>query len=351
MRAVFVLGDEQVVVREIPDPKPGPRQVTVRVKTAGICGSDLLSWHGGPRQDLADAGGDALVPGHEASGVVELVGDGVTGLRPGDRVVVWAHCAGDCARCAHTRATEQWFCREGGDTRRRPNQGGDAEILLAQDWQCLRLPSALDFDAGSVLACDGGTAYQCLRRLDVTESQTVAILGGGPLGLATLMFARAMGARTIVAESIPDRLELARSLGADAVIDAAREDAPAAIRELSGGRGADAVFECSGSDASQRDAIEAVRPGGGVGYAGYVSRGGRPEGAIDPAAFIWKQATLVGCSAYPPSLFPEVARFAVERRLRLEDLVTHRFRLDDAAEAFRLAGSRRSGKVLLDPSS
>ena len=348
MRAVFVLGDEQVVVRDSPDPTPGPGQVTVRVRTAGICGSDLHNWYGTPREELARTGADAIIPGHEASGVVERLGRGVVGLRPGDRVVVWAHCAGDCAHCSHTQAAEQWFCREGAAIKGRPEHGGDAEVVLAEEWQCLHLPSGLGFDVGSVLACDGGTAYRCLRRLDVTESQTVAILGAGPLGLSVLLFARAMGARTIVAEPIPDRLELARSLGADAVIDAAREDVPGAVRQVCG-RGADAVFECSGSAAGQRDAVEAVRPGGEVGYVGYGAPGRRREGTINPAAFIWKQATLVGCSVYPPPLFPEVARFAVERGLRLEDIVTHRFRLDDAAEAFGVADSRRAGKVLLLP--
>ncbi len=351
MRAVFVLGDEQVVVRDAPDPTPGPGQVTVRIRTAGICGSDLLNWYRRPREELAQTGADTVVPGHEACGVIERLGDGVTSARPGDRVVIWAHCDGDCAHCSHTQATEQWFCRQGTATRKRPENGGDAELLVAQEWQCLHLPSWLSFEAGSVLACDGGTAYRCLRRLDVTEGQTIAILGAGPLGLAILLFARALGARTIVAEPILDRLELARGLGADAVIHAEREDVPAAIRELSGGRGADAVFECSGSAAGQQNAIEAVRPGGQVGYAGYGALGRRREGTINPAALIWKQATLVGCSAYPPSLFAEVTRFVIERELRLENLVTHQLRLEDAAEAFRVAESRRAGKVLLLPGS
>jgi len=349
MRAVFVLGDEQVVVREVRAPSPGPGQVIVRVKTAGICGSDLLNWYGRPREELARTGADAVVPGHEASGVVEEVGPEVARVRPGDRVVVWAHCGGECARCAHTQAAEQWFCRESGDTRKRPEDGGDADLLVAQEWQCLHLPEALDFDVGSVLACDGGTAYRCLRRLDVTESQTVAIFGAGPLGLAFLVFARGIGARTIVAEPIPERLELARSLGADAVIDAGREDVPEAVRELSGGRGADAVYECSGTANGQRDAVEAVRPGGGVGYVGYGALGRRREGTINPAAFIWKQATLVGCSVYTPSLFPEVTRFAVEQGLRLDRLVTHRYPLEEAGKAFQVADGRRGGKVLLLP--
>ena len=124
---------------------------------------------------------------------------------------------------------------------------------------------------------------------------------------------------------------------------------PAAIRELTDGRGADAVVECSGSANGQRDAIEAVRPGGCVGFVGYGPLGRRREGTINPSAFIWKQATLVGCSVFPPALFPEIVRFVVERQLHLEELVTHRFPIEEAAEAFRLADSRLAGKVLLVP--
>lgn len=349
MRGVFVLGDEQVVVREMPDPRPGPGQVVVRVMAAGICGSDLHNWYARPREELARSGGDATVPGHEASGVIASVGDGVATLRPGDRVVVWAHCNGDCERCVDCQAGEVWFCRRGETICPRPTHGGDADLLLAESWQCLRLPDSLDFDAGSALACVGGTAYKALRRLDVTESQTVAIVGAGPQGLALLVFARALGARTIVAEPVPERLGLARLLGADTVIDAAREDVAAAVRELTGGRGAEAVFECSGSPNGQREAIEVACPGGRIGYIGYGALGRRREGTVNPASFIRKHLQLFGCSAYRPDLFPEVARFAVERRVPLESIITRRFRLEEAAEAFGLCDSRRAGKILLLP--
>lgn len=350
MRGVLILGDEQVIVREFPDPVPGPGQVVVRVKAAAVCGSDLHNWYWRSRDELARSGQDAVIPGHEPSGIVEAVGPDVQGVKAGDRVVVWCHCSGACGRCMHCMSGEEWFCRgASGEPRRRPSHGADAELLLAQDWQCVPLPQPLSFEAGAVLACAGGTAYQVARRLDVTCGQTVAILGAGPIGLATLLVCRALGARTIVAEPVPERLEHARMLGADAVVDSVREGVSDAIAELTEGAGVEAVVETSGNPAAQREAVEIVRPGGRIGLVGFGPGGRRREGTISPDLVIWKQLTLIGSFVYPPSLFAEVASFALERALPLEDLVTHRVPLAEAAEAFRLFDTRRTGKIVLVP--
>lgn len=348
MRGVLILGDEQVIVRDFPDPRPGPGQVVVRVKAAAICGSDLHNWYWKPRDELARSGADGVIPGHEASGVVETVGDGVRSLAEGDRVVVWCHCDGGCGRCVHCMSGEQWFCRDqGGTPLQRPSHGADAELLLAQEWQCMPLPEALSHDAGAVLACSGGTAYNALKRLDATAAQTVVVIGAGPTGLATLLMAQALGARTIVAEPVPARLELARVLGADAVIDVARENVREAVQELTDGAGADVVIEASGSPTGQREAIDAARPGGRVGFVGFGAESRRREGVINPAQFIGKQLTLIGSFVYPVSMFAAIAAFSADHRVPLESLVTHRFSLEEASEAFRTFDTRQTGKVLL----
>ena len=352
MRGVLILGDQQVIVREFPDPTPGPGQAVVRVMAAAVCGSDLRNWYWRSRDELAGSGNDSVIPGHEPCGVVESVGPGVSGVAAGDRVVVWCHCDGACGRCTHCLAGEQWFCREpGGDPSRRPANGGDADLILANAWQCMPLPDSLGFEAGAVLACAGGTAYQAARRLDVTSNQTVAILGAGPVGLACLLTVRALGARTVVAEPVAERLELARVLGADALIDAARERVPSSIAELTGGRGADVVVEASGNPTSQREAVESAQPGGRVGLVGFGASPHGREGTINSAQVIWKQLTLVGSFVYPPTLFGEVAGFALAHSLPLDALVTHRFALGEAAEAFELFDSRRCGKIILLPGS
>lgn len=350
MRGILILGDQQVIVREFADPEPGPGQVVVRVRAAAICGSDLHNWYWRSREELARDGRESVIPGHEPSGVVEAVGPGARGVAVGDRVVVWCHCDGVCGRCTHCLSGEEWFCRDvHAEPRRRPGHGADAELLLAQDWQCMTLPDALGFEAGAVAACSLGTAYQALRRLDATVGQTVAIVGAGPTGLATLLVARSLGARTIVTEPVPERLDLARALGADAVVDPAKEIAPGVVRELTGGAGANAVVETSGSPSGQREAIEIARPGGRIGFVGFGSQGRRREYTISPDRFIWKQLTLVGSFVYPPSLFPEIVDYVVRQRLALEDLVTHRLPLTEAEQAFRLFDTRRTGKVVLLP--
>lgn len=350
MRGVLILGDQQVILSNFPDPTPGHGEVVVRVEAAGICGSDLHNWYWKTREDSARSGSDREIPGHEPVGVVEAVGEGVERVQPGQRVVVWAHCDGVCGRCTHCLSSEQWFCRNTGEApRQRPGHGGYAEKMLAKDWQCMPLIDELSIVEGVMLACAGGTAYSVARRLDIANGQTVAIIGAGPTGIASAMVAQSLGARTIISDPSAERGALAREMGVDAVVEPDRERAEDVIRELTDGIGADVVIETSGSASGQREAVEAARPGGRVGFVGFGPAARRREGTINPTTVIWKQLTLAGVFVYPPSLFEEISRFYIERKIPIGSLVTHSFALSEASQAFTLFNTHSTGKVILKP--
>lgn len=350
MRGVVILGDQQVVVRRLPDPSPDPDQVLVRVHAAGICGSDLQSSYWKTREEMSSRHTDTLVSGHEASGVVLAVGQGVERVKVGDRVVVWMHCSTDCASCVVVKAEGDWFCRAGdGDPIIRSPDGANADLLLAREWQCMPLLPELSHEIGVMLACDGGTAYNLCRKLSIQPGETVLVNGAGPLGIACAMFARALDTHVIVTDLVQYRLELARAIGADHVVDVDRESLPEAVSDLTSGRGADAVIDASGSVAAQRQAPSVVRSGGRIGLAGFTPEAQRREPVLSTAVIVWKQLRLVGSFVYPPSLFGEIQRFVVDHQMDLADAITHRIGLDNAADGFRLFEDRRTGKVVLVP--
>ena len=208
MKGVVFPGDRKAEVRGFPEPKPGPGEVIVRMKAAGLCGSDLHLY----RQTAEQRVGNDTIPGHEPSGIVDAVGEGVQGVRVGDRVTVY-HYRG-CGHCKHCLAGYIQWCPErrgyGG-----PIHGSDADLLLTDERNCLPLPEELSFVHGAAIACYLGTAYSAMRKLQVSGEDTVVIFGQGPVGLGGLIVAKALGGRVIAVEPIAERRALASELGQD----------------------------------------------------------------------------------------------------------------------------------------
>jgi propanol-preferring alcohol dehydrogenase len=187
-----------------------------------------------------------------------------------------------------------------------------------------------------------GTQYSTQKRLGVSGSDTVAVFGLGPMGLAGVLVARARGARVIAVDLLDDRLELARELGAVETVNSGGADPVAALRELTGGRGVDVAVDCSGAPPAQNAALDAARKLGAVAFVG-ESR----ETTINPSdQMIRKLLTVIGGWYFRLSEFPEIARFAVEHDLPLEKLVTHRFGIEQAADAFRMFDDRETEKAV-----
>ena len=274
-------------------------------------------------------------------GVIVTLGPGVAGLGVGDRVAVY-HYRG-CGHCPHCLAGDIMWCsrRKGYGSH---IHGSDAEYLLADARNCVPLPDELSFAHGAFIACTAGTAYSAMRKLGVSGQDTVTVFGQGPVGLSGLLVAKAFGARVVVVEPAAERRALAEKMGADAVLDSGQAEVVGAIQELTHGEGTDVAFETSGSAAAREAAVNGLRRGGKAAFVGFGSQ----EKTLDLSQIIGRQLTLMGSFVMPVRYCWDLARFIVDHRLPLEDLITHRFSLEQAPEAFRVFDTGTTGKVVLE---
>ncbi len=338
MRGVIFLGDRELEIRDLSDPTPGPGEVVIAMRSSGLCGSDLRPY----RTPKAERGApDRLkAGGHEPCGVIAEVGPDVTQVAVGDRVMM--HHYTGCRKCGMCRIGYTQMCLVDHDTYGGTQHGGHEDFLLAPADTCVALPDELSYEEGAACACGTGTAFHAIKRLDVSGIDTVAVFGQGPVGLSATMFASAMGARVIAVDVLPERLELARKLGAGVVIDASAEDPVAAIRGLTNGEGADATLDATGIPQARINAVDSAKLWGRVCFVGE----GNTTTFDVSAQIIHKQLTIYGSWTFSTGGLAEVARFVVERDVPLTDLVTHRYRLEDAVDAYQLFDTGRTGKVV-----
>jgi L-iditol 2-dehydrogenase len=232
------------------------------------------------------------------------------------------------------------MCVDGCRTYGGGMDGGHADYIRVLPAMLLPLPDELSFEEGATISCGTGTAFQGLRRLDLAAGETLAVFGQGPVGLSATLLANAMGARVVAIDVSAERLSLARELGADHVINAAREDAIAIIRELTNGEGANASLDCTGMSPARNAAVKSAKKWGRVCLVGI---GGNTEFEIT-SDFIHKQLTIHGSWTLGTNEQAECARFVVDHQIPLHKIYTHRFRLDDAARAYEIFDTQTTGK-------
>ncbi|MBV9577842.1 MAG: zinc-binding dehydrogenase [Chloroflexi bacterium] len=331
MRGLVFLGEQQVELREFPDPKPGPGEVVVAMRASGMCGSDLRPYQRGQSR---------FVTGHEPCGVVAERGPGVTETQApiGQRVMV--HHYWGCGMCKHCRVGYTQMCEQGSRVMGSSADGGNASYLLAPATSLVPLPAELSFAEGAAISCGTGTAYSALKRLAVSGRDTLAIFGQGPVGLAATQLATAMGARVIAVDPLGERRELASRLGAAATIDSSAGDPVAAIRAQTDGEGADATLDCTGNAEARANCAKAARPWG---RACFVGEQGTATFDMTPDV-IHKQLTMYGSWTFSTVLLAECARFAVDRQIPLGDVFTESFTIDEGEAAFRKFSAREMGK-------
>ncbi|MDA0351275.1 MAG: zinc-binding dehydrogenase [Chloroflexi bacterium] len=254
MRAAVYQGAQRFEVTELPTPEPGPGQILVQVRRSAICGTDVHAF----MYDIAPPGS---VIGHEIAGVVAAVGSDVTRWSVGDRVVAGGgeHPDGQQSPMrTHPRYNYRTMGFPGGAT------GGYAEYQLLPEWRPTRIPDNVSDDAAA-LTEPCSVAVHAARRSAIKLGDTVAVLGAGPIGMLVMQAARAAGAtRVLVSEPAPARAEAARALGADAVIDPRSEDVVERIVALTGGVGADVIFDCAGIKDTLNNAFDATKRDGQV---------------------------------------------------------------------------------------
>jgi propanol-preferring alcohol dehydrogenase len=330
MRTVKLDGRNTCRVIEAPEPQPGPGQVVIRTRVSALCGSELGTFRG-----AGQASGNS---GHEGMGTVLRVGQGVTGVREGQRVGVSAIAGCGRPECEACRQGQSTWC---------PGMAYfgsmHAEQFVTSVTALLPLPDDVPDEAGVLITGDGlGVPYHTSRKLTAPDIRTVAVLGLGPIGLGNVLMQSYLGRTVIAVDLVPERLALATRLGASLTINAREKDAVQAIRDATGGRGADACIEAAGVPQTAKQCFKAVRTAGTV-----VFNGEQPAVELSPSDdFIRRDVRAVGSWFFHVGEFPEMLRLYREG-LPVASLVTHTFPLAQAQEAFSLFAAGTTGKVLL----
>jgi propanol-preferring alcohol dehydrogenase len=314
---------------DVPDPDPGPGEVVIATRVTAVCGSELKAYGGeGLRQGNF---------GHEAAGVVDRLGEGVQGLQAGQRV--GASCISGCGHCDYCEKGQYTWCRD------RAFYGQmHAERFVASARACRVLPDDVSWDVGVLITGDGlGVPYHTSKALQGKEIESVAILGLGPIGLGSVLLQGYLGRRVIGVDVAPERLKIAMALGAAQVIDASEtEDVVGAIRAMTGGQGPDVCIEAAGRPDTAKQCFAAVRTAGTV-----VFNGEQPAVELSPSEdFIRRDITAVGVWYTHFSDFPAMLDL-YRSGLQVDRLVTHRFPMLQAGQAYQAMAARETGKVVL----
>jgi len=346
MRAAVYRSVNDVRLEEVPVPEIGPGEILVRVHTCGICGTDLkkiaTGSHSAPR-----------IFGHETSGVVAKVGAGVRKFSVGERVVMFHHIpCGECYYCRHKTFAQCATYKQVGCTAGfEPSGGGFAEYVRVMDWivekGTVRVPDGISFEQ----ACFVEPVNTCIKGIETLRleaGETVLVIGQGPIGIILASLAKRAGARVITSDLHPARLTIAEGFGLNLTIDASKADAGKAVREMTEGRGADAVILAVGGNGMIRPAMDATRPGGRVLLFAQTVRG---EATIDPAAVCVDEKALLGSYSASVELQEESLRFVMNREMDLERLISHRFPLESSLEALNMAAHPQpdSMKIVIQP--
>lgn len=306
---------------------PGPGEVVVAPSVVGICGSDLHLYREGKIGDSVLGG--PLVLGHEAAGRIVAVGEGVTGLRPGDRVVVEPGIA--CGQCRHCWSGRYNLCTNVRFLGIPPTDGLMAGQARVPARWVFPLPETLG-DAEGAMIEPFAVGLQAVEEAGVRPGQSVVILGAGPIGLMILQAARARGAGPIISIDLaPKSLEIAQQLGADVTLNPRETDVVAEVKARTGGEGADVVLEAVGAAATIRQTLDLVRRGGVVTLVGIASDTAIP---LNTNAIV-RRGVQVRSSFRYAHQYPVALALASSGKVDLKTPITHRFPLQQAADAFR----------------
>ena len=337
--AVFVGPHQPLLVQDVPTPAPAAGEILVRVAACGVCHTDLhYIDHGTPTFTPPP-----LILGHEISGTVEALGDGVAEWHPGERVLLPAVLT--CGRCRACRLGRENICEA---MRMFGNHldGAYAEFVVAPEKDVFRLPDGVPLEEGCIIADALSTPFHAVvRRAEVRPGDTVAVFGCGGVGMNVVQVAAAAGGRVIAVDLSEDKLERARKLGAAATIHPpSAGDVTKAIRRLTEG-GADVALEAIGRPATIRQAFDSLRAGGRLVIVGYSTE----EVPIPAARIMFREITVMGSLGCRPVDYPPLIQMVRDGRLKVKELVTHRFPLQGIEEAFDLLRQGTSLRSIVLP--
>ena len=321
--------------RRVPELKPGI--VLLRIRRAGICGSDLHYFEHGCCGAFVPT--RPFVLGHEFAAEVAALGDGVKNVTTGARVT--ANPARACGVCDHCKAGRGNLCRAtimlGSASTTPPTDGAFAEFVTVRADQCHLLPPDMDDATGAMLE-PLAVALHAVKRAGTVSGKRVLVTGGGPIGLLVALTAKAFGAVPVaVSDILESRRDTARKLGADATVNPASPTLAEEVRALAGD-GFDVVFEASGAPAALRQAFELVRPGGTIVQIGTL---GAEDIPLPANELMTREINFVGSMRYG-NVFDEAIRLVESRRIDVRGLISGVLPLADVGEAMRLAGEKNT---------
>lgn len=337
MRSLRLHGPRDLRMHDEPIPQPAQGEVQVRVASVGICASDLHYYRDGRIGSTMLT--SPLVIGHEASGVITVCGEGVTGLKPGDRAAI--EPAKPCMACEYCRSGYYNVCPGIPFFGTPPTDGCLRDYITWPASLCIKVPASLSFDEAAMTEPLAIGVY-AVELAASRQDEVVAVLGAGAIGLSVLQAAKAAGVeRVMISEPIAERRALALRLGASEVIDPASPGAEEAITGFTGGRGADVVFECTGEEDAVREACRIARVLGRIMVLGIP---GGDDYAFDASSARRKQLSAI---------FVRRSNLATERSIEMVEegradvacYATHRFPLENAVEAMELAAARADGVI------
>ena len=347
MKALVFRGTGQIRIEEVPMPKPGPGEAVIHVTLTTICGTDLHILKG---EYPVKPG---LTIGHEPVGVIHELGVGVKGYQVGDRVLVGAITP--CGQCSFCLSGHWSQCGGliGGWKFGNTINGAQAEYLLVPHAQAnmAKIPDELRDEQVVLLADIASTGISAAESADLQIGDTVAVFAQGPIGLCATAGAKLKGASLIIAvESDPVRMEMAKSMGADVVINHLKMDAIAEIRRLTGGEGVDVAIEALGTQATFESALRVLRAGGTLSSLGIYS--GKLSVPVEPfAAGLGDQKIITTLCPGGKERMRRLMELVRHGKLDLTPLLTHTFSLDEITKAYKLFGERRDGviKIAIKP--
>ena len=351
MKALVLEAPKTFSIQEVNIPEPKAGEVLVRIESVAICGSDPKTING----DYVDIGWPAyfpFTPGHEFAATVVKAGEGVTSLKPGDRVGGEAHCG--CGVCENCKKGQYNLCLNYGNPAAGHRHygytvpGAYAQYNVYNTKALELLPDNVSFDEASMVDT-AGTALQVIRLTGIVPGGYTVVIGPGPVGIIVMQMARAMGSKAIMIGR-GGRLELAGKLGADYLIDYEKSSDPVKeVFEITGGMGADRSFECAGSDQAMAQCVYVLRKGGKTGFVSIPAVEMHP---LPTKTMVMNQIAVIGSRANP-NCSKEVLSLISSGKINVKDMITHTFELDDFGTALETFVKRIDGamKVVIHPNA
>jgi threonine dehydrogenase-like Zn-dependent dehydrogenase len=347
MKALIFPGSGVVELVDKPIPEAGPGEILIRVRVAGVCGSDLHFMHASAEEQRNSKLGTGLsrdpytTPGHEITGTVEAAGAAVKNFRVGDRVVV--HHYSGCGFCRSCRMGWDTLCKE-KVVHSLHRDGGFQEFVVADAKDCLAIPEAMSFSLAAFVSCGAGTSFQALRRGELKSGETVAAIGLGPVGLSALLWAKSMGCRTIGLDTSATRRAFATELGVDDVLDPTAFDVREMMETVTARGGADVTIETAGNSSGRSLALDATRVWGTAVFVGF---GGTCEFDAGPQ-IVQRQITIKGSWMFSLPTLMDALDAAVSGNIGLDRIITKTCSIDDAREAIEEFAAGASGKTVIE---